>query len=342
MKLQCSYFVVYLSMCTFVQRSAQSELWPFCCIFVLYRGQPSQRWGPFAVCLFCSEFSSARVVALCFIFNFYRVQPSKGYSLVYVFWATQAILQLSGGSHHCQWQGCKFRPTVCLALTAFSSEGSFMCHGISVFKVISERPMILTSEYRALGEGAITTYFKRLRFDAAGPSGARPHDHPDAKWEHYHKATPTGRSYSPCCVFIFLQSSTHPELWPFVGYLFFTEFSPARVVALCCIYIYILQSSAQPELWPFVVYTYIFYRVQPSQSCSPLLYILIYFTEFSPARVVALTVCTVTISTGCTTVLWTLCTLGTAYPRMCSSSSVLAFLWCHSLFCWCKYQIIHV
>ena len=46
-------------------------------------------------------------------------------------------------------------------------------HGTSVFKVISEIPVILTSECRALGEGAITTYFKRLRFDAAGSSGAR-------------------------------------------------------------------------------------------------------------------------------------------------------------------------
>jgi hypothetical protein len=41
-------------------------------------------------------------------------------------------------------------------------------HGTSVFKVISERPVILTSECRALGEGAIAAYFKRLRFDMAG------------------------------------------------------------------------------------------------------------------------------------------------------------------------------
>jgi hypothetical protein len=72
---------------------------------------------------------------------------------------------------------------LCLALTAFSSEGSFTCHtycdtGPLFFKVISERPVILPFECRALGEGAITTYFKRLRFDAAGPSGARTHDLP--------------------------------------------------------------------------------------------------------------------------------------------------------------------
>jgi hypothetical protein len=52
----------------------------------------------------------------------------------------------------------------------------------------SERPVILPSECRALGEGAITTYFKRLGFDAAGPSGARIRklDLPFAKREHYH------------------------------------------------------------------------------------------------------------------------------------------------------------
>jgi hypothetical protein len=43
-------------------------------------------------------------------------------------------------------------------------------HGTSIFKVISERPVILTSGCNALDEEAITTYFKRLRFDAAGTS----------------------------------------------------------------------------------------------------------------------------------------------------------------------------
>jgi hypothetical protein len=78
---------------------------------------------------------------------------------------------------------------LCLALTAFSSEGSFTCHtycdtGPPFLR--SERPVILPSECRALGEEAITTYFKRLRFDAAGPSGARTHDLPITKREHYH------------------------------------------------------------------------------------------------------------------------------------------------------------
>jgi hypothetical protein len=52
--------------------------------------------------------------------------------------------------------------------------------------------MILTSQYSALGEGAITTDFKRLAFDAAGLSKARTPDLLDAKREHYHKATATG------------------------------------------------------------------------------------------------------------------------------------------------------
>jgi hypothetical protein len=92
---------------------------------------------------------------------------------------------------------------VCLALTAFGSEGSFTCHtysdtGPPFFKVISERPAILTSECRAKERSLITIYFKRLRFGAAGPSGTRSHDlgtrtHdlPDAKRDHYHYATAT-------------------------------------------------------------------------------------------------------------------------------------------------------
>jgi hypothetical protein len=53
-------------------------------------------------------------------------------------------------------------------------------HLTSVFKVISERPVDLTSACSAFDEGAITTYFKSLRFDAAGPSGARTHNLLDA------------------------------------------------------------------------------------------------------------------------------------------------------------------
>jgi hypothetical protein len=80
---------------------------------------------------------------------------------------------------------------LCLAHTTFNSEGCFTCHtycdmGPHFFRVISERPLILPSKCRALGEGAITTYFKRLRFDAAGPNGARTHNLPFAKREHDH------------------------------------------------------------------------------------------------------------------------------------------------------------
>jgi hypothetical protein len=50
-----------------------------------------------------------------------------------------------------------------------------------LFQGISERPMILTYECRALGEVAITTYFKRFRFNAAGKSGAQIHNPPNAK-----------------------------------------------------------------------------------------------------------------------------------------------------------------
>jgi hypothetical protein len=49
------------------------------------------------------------------------------------------------------------------------------------FKVISERPLVLTFECRALGEGTITTSFKRLRFDAADLNWTRTHDLPGAK-----------------------------------------------------------------------------------------------------------------------------------------------------------------
>jgi hypothetical protein len=73
---------------------------------------------------------------------------------------------------------------LCLVLTAFFYVPHPLRHGTSVFKVISERPVFLTSEFRALGEGAITTYFKRLRFDAAGTSRARTHALPFAKQEH--------------------------------------------------------------------------------------------------------------------------------------------------------------
>ena len=59
-------------------------------------------------------------------------------------------------------------------------------HGTSVFKVISERPVILTSKCRALGEGAITTYFNVLGLTRPGAEhGARTHDLPITRRELY-------------------------------------------------------------------------------------------------------------------------------------------------------------
>jgi hypothetical protein len=63
-------------------------------------------------------------------------------------------------------------------------------HRISVFKIISERPLIFSSEYHALGEGAITTNFY---VGLTRPSRA------DAKREHV--ATGTGQDiqwYAKC------------------------------------------------------------------------------------------------------------------------------------------------
>jgi hypothetical protein len=108
---------------------------------------------------------------------------------VCLFWVARAIFQLSRDCHHYRWQGCKFRPM--LSTYGFYQWGFFyvphlLRHGTSDLKIISERPVIPTSECRALGEEAITTYLKRLRFDAAGTRGARTHDLPDAKRECYH------------------------------------------------------------------------------------------------------------------------------------------------------------
>jgi hypothetical protein len=104
---------------------------------------------------------------------------------VCLFWVARAIFQLSWYSHHYWWQDLH----VCLALRLLAVRDLLRATPtatrILLFKVISERPVILTSECCALGEGAITTYFKRLGFDAAGPSGARTHDLLDAKREHY-------------------------------------------------------------------------------------------------------------------------------------------------------------
>jgi hypothetical protein len=57
---------------------------------------------------------------------------------------------------------------VCLAITAFSSESFCMCHTCCdaappfLMAYPKKNPVIITFEFRALDEGAITTYFNVL------------------------------------------------------------------------------------------------------------------------------------------------------------------------------------
>jgi hypothetical protein len=108
---------------------------------------------------------------------------------VCLFWVSRAIFQLSGNCHHYRWQGCEFRPYAkhlrLLAVRVLLRDTRTATRDLRL-KVISKRPVILTSECRGLGKGVITTYFRRFRFDTAGPSRARTHDLPDAKRESYH------------------------------------------------------------------------------------------------------------------------------------------------------------
>jgi hypothetical protein len=82
-----------------------------------------------------------------------------------------------------------------LALTVFSSEGSFTCYTYFdtgppvLIKLIFENPMIPTFECHARGEGVITTYLKRLRYDVAGTDGAWTYNLPNAVRKHYHQTT---------------------------------------------------------------------------------------------------------------------------------------------------------
>jgi hypothetical protein len=79
---------------------------------------------------------------------------------------------------------------LCLALTAFSSEGYFTCHtycdtGSPFPRSYPKDPWFSLLNAVLLAKEQ-SLYFKRLRFDAAGTSGTRTHDLPDAKREHYH------------------------------------------------------------------------------------------------------------------------------------------------------------
>jgi hypothetical protein len=112
--------------------------------------------------------------------------------------------------------------------------------------------MILPSECRALGEGAITTYFKCLRFDAAGMSGARIHDLPFAKREHDHKATATGKILGKIKT---NSLPTDPSLIAFSGGLnFFSNQIPLPISSLkSLLYLISLKFTRINKL----IYTYI-------------------------------------------------------------------------------------
>jgi hypothetical protein len=98
-----------------------------------------------------------------------------------IFIATRAIFQLSGAVAITGDRAANL--DVCLALSAFSSEGSShqLRHGTSVFTITSIRPLdaALLAKEQSLP-------ILHLRFDSAGKSGARTHDFPDAKRQRNH------------------------------------------------------------------------------------------------------------------------------------------------------------
>jgi hypothetical protein len=46
-----------------------------------------------------------------------------------------------------------------------------LLHETSIFNGISQRPVIITAEYRALGKGAVTTYFNVLGLTRPAQAG---------------------------------------------------------------------------------------------------------------------------------------------------------------------------
>jgi hypothetical protein len=80
---------------------------------------------------------------------------------------------------------------LCLALTAFSREGSFTCHtycdtGPPFLRSYPKDPWFYLLNAVLFAKEQSLPIFKRLTFDAAGLGGARTHDLPSAKREHYH------------------------------------------------------------------------------------------------------------------------------------------------------------
>jgi hypothetical protein len=84
--------------------------------------------------------------------------------VVCLFIATWAIFQLSGGCHHCRWQGCKSRPMFDVqGLGGIFVVPHLLRHGTSVYTVSSKRPAptshsgIRTPDARILAPDALTT-----------------------------------------------------------------------------------------------------------------------------------------------------------------------------------------
>jgi hypothetical protein len=81
---------------------------------------------------------------------------------------------------------------LCLALTAFSTRVLLRAtptatQDLPFLRSYPKDPWFSLLN-AVLWAGAITSYFKRLRFDTVGLSGTRTHDLPDAKREQYHYA----------------------------------------------------------------------------------------------------------------------------------------------------------
>jgi hypothetical protein len=87
---------------------------------------------------------------LYWILNFSKYHFTPGICLFIAAWAN---FQLSDGCHHYQWQSCKFMPmpgAYVFKQWDFIYVPHLLRHRISVFKVISERSVILTSVCRAV------------------------------------------------------------------------------------------------------------------------------------------------------------------------------------------------
>jgi hypothetical protein len=138
----------------------------------------------------------------------------------YLFWVKRAIFQLSGDCHHCRRQDCKFRPM--LSAYGFSSEGSFTCPtycdtGPPFLRSYPKHPWFNLLNPVLLAKEQSLPIFKRLRFDAAGPSGARTHDVPLMIFDSYPpwNLKRLNMALKLCCDLGFGFSKSHPKTAPF-------------------------------------------------------------------------------------------------------------------------------